>query len=81
MTDLEIYYGWRICASLIIFTIIDLVSWKIRGWNWNTPIGLYESTEMNIPFCIICSIFLMLLSPILSIGKIFYWLSHLGRIE
>ena len=79
MTDFE--WGCTIFAFFIIFTITDLASWKVYGWDWNTPIGLYENTEMNFPFCIICSIFLMLISPILSIGKIFYWLAHLGRKE
>lgn len=46
-------------------------------------VKLYEDTDMNMFGCVLDTLFLILLNPIYSIGRMIYcfiyWLCHVGR--
>lgn len=43
------------------------------------PSTLYSHTKMNKAFCWICFVLISLFSPLMATGKMFLWISHIGR--
>ena len=49
------------------------------GWLWPFPSILYRMTHINMPACMIVFMLTIILSPIMSLIRLCYWLAHLGR--
>lgn len=74
MAQILVFYG--VIAAIMV--VVELIINDEAGY-YITPTNLYRHTEMNKLFCFIIFLALGIISPFMFIGKVLYWLAHIGR--
>lgn len=64
---------------VIINSLIELINMCVEPDNYTlaTPISLHDCTDMNWPGCVLTWLIFALISPIMFIPKLCYFLFHL----
>lgn len=63
---------------VIVVNIAIILKYGISGYDI-TPVGIYNTSNMNAFGCILVSGLLIISIPLVALLQFLYWITHVGR--